>query len=136
VSHCMRHYEEPVVAHCRTCARPYCSRCLVYSFGPDKPPFCVGCALNASGVRNKNKPIVVVAAPEPTVDRRVERAQRRAEKAEAKSREKALKRAAKRGEAGPDEVEAPRTSNVPVPRGLPMPSSRFAPTSQPEHAVN
>ncbi len=61
VNHCMRHYEEPVVAHCRTCARPYCSRCLVYSFGPDKPPFCVGCALNASGVRNKNKPVVVTA---------------------------------------------------------------------------
>ena len=127
MTHCMRHYEEPVVAHCRTCARPYCSRCLVYSFGPDKPPFCVGCALNASGVRNKNKPIVAVAEAVPTVDRRVERAQRRAEKAEAKAMLRAHKRAAKHGEAVPGIAEAPRTSNVPVPKGLPTPSSRFAP---------
>lgn len=134
MTHCMRHYEEPVVAHCRTCAKPYCSRCLVYSFGPDKPPFCVGCALNASGVRNKNKPIVVAAAPAPSVDRRVERAQRRAEKAEAKATARSLKRAAKSGEAAPGEAEAPRTSNVPVPKGLSMPSSRFA--AQTEHAVN
>jgi hypothetical protein len=128
----MRHYEEPVVAHCRTCAKPYCSRCLVYSFGPDKPPFCVGCALNASGVRNKSKPVVVQAeAPGP--DRKAERAQRKAEKAEAKASARALKRAAKQGEV-PAQEEAPRTTNVPVPRGLPVPSSRFAP--QREQAVS
>lgn len=131
MTHCMRHYEEPVAAHCRTCARPYCSRCLVYSFGPDKPPFCVGCALNASGVRNKSKPIPVAAAA-PTVDRRAERAQRKAEKAEAKAHARALKRAAKTGDA--PVVEEPRTSNVPVPKGLPTPSARFAP--QAEHAVH
>ena len=133
VNHCMRHYEEPVVAHCRTCARPYCSRCLVYSFGPDKPPFCVGCALNASGVRNKNKP-VVVTAQEPGPDRRAERALRKAEKAEAKAQARALKRAAKQSGAAAEEAEAPRTTNVPVPPGLPVPASRFAP--QREHAVN
>ncbi len=135
MTHCMRHYEEPVVAHCRTCTKPYCSRCLVYSFGPDKPPFCIGCALNASGVRNKNKPVVAVAADAPAVDRRMERAQRRAEKAEAKASVRALKRATKRGDAVPEAVEAPRTSNVPVPKGLSMPSSRFAPP-QADHAVN
>lgn len=135
MTHCMRHYEEPVVAHCRTCAKPYCSRCLVFSFGPDKPPFCVGCALNASGVRNKNKPVVVVAEAAPTVDRRMERAQRRAEKAEAKAAARELKRAAKRGDVAAEVAEGPRTSNVPVPRGLPVPSSRFAPASA-EHAVN
>ncbi len=135
MNHCMRHYEEPVVAYCRTCTRPYCSRCLVYSFGPDKPPFCVGCALNASGVRNKNKPIVVAAQQAPGPDRRAERAQRKAEKVDAKATARALKRAAKRGEGAPEPVEAPRTSNVPVPRGLPVPSSRFAPP-KPEHAVN
>ena len=132
MTHCMRHYEEPVVAHCRTCDRPYCSRCLVYSFGPDKPPFCVGCALNASGVRNKAKP-VAVAAHDAAPERRAERAQRRAEKAEARSSARALKRAAKRGEVAPA-VEVPRTSNVPVPKGLTTPSSRFAP--QPEHVVS
>jgi hypothetical protein len=129
----MRHYEEPVVAHCRTCTRPYCSRCLVYSFGPDKPPFCVGCALAASGVRNKNKPIPVAAQAAAGPDRRAERAQRKAEKAEAKANARAMKRAAKQGDAVPA-VEAPRTSNVPVPKGLPTPSARFAP--QPESAVS
>ncbi|MCU1369944.1 MAG: hypothetical protein JWO77_1138 [Ilumatobacteraceae bacterium] len=136
MTHCMRHYEEPEVARCRTCARPYCSRCLVYSFGPDKPPFCVGCALNASGVRNKNKPVPVgVAAEAPSVDRRAEKAQRRAEKADAKASARAMKRAAKNGEAVPASPEGPRTSNVPVPKGLPVPSSRFAPVGA-EHAVN
>lgn len=135
MTHCMRHYEEPVVAHCRTCNRPYCSRCLVYSFGPNKPPYCVGCALTASGVRNKQAPIAITAADEvPAGDRRVERAQRRAEKAEARSATKALKRAAKRGETVA-EPEVPRTSNVPVPKGLTTPSSRFAPPPA-EHAVN
>ena len=134
MTHCMRHYEEPVVAHCRTCARPYCSRCLVYSFGPDKPPFCVGCALNASGVRNKNKPVVAMAEAAPTVDRRAERAQRRAEKAEAKATLRAMKRAAKDGNAAADDAAAPRTSNVPVPKGLTTPSSRFSAPA--EHAVN
>jgi hypothetical protein len=128
----MRHYEEPVVAHCRTCAKPYCSRCLVYSFGPDKPPDCVGCALTASGVRNKNKPVVVQAEAGP--DRRAERAQRKAEKAEAKAAARAMKRAAKLGEAAPAEAEGPRPTNVPVPRGLPVPASRFAP--QREQAVS
>lgn len=138
MTHCMRHYEEPVVAHCRTCARPYCSRCLVFSFGPDKPPYCVGCALNASGVRNKNKPVpVMAAAAEPTVDRRLERATRRAEKAEAKALAKAQKRAAKQGEAAlaPLAAEGPRPTTVPVPKGLATPASRFAPMGA-EHAVN
>lgn len=133
MTHCMRHYEEPVVAHCRTCAKPYCSRCLVYSFGPDKPPFCVGCALNASGVRNKNKPIPVAAQAAPGPDRKVVRAQRKAEKADAKASARAMRRAAKQGQASPA-VDAPRTSNVPVPKGLPTPAARFAP--HPEHAVN
>ena len=77
----------------------------------------------------------MAAQPAPGPDRRVERAQRRAEKADAKATTRALKRSAKRGEAAPDQVEAPRTSNVPVPRGLPVPSSRFAPPKA-EHAVN
>ena len=135
MAHCMRHYEEPVVAHCRTCNRPYCSRCLVYSFGPDKPPYCVGCALTASGVRNKPQAVAMASADAvPAGDRRVERAQRRAEKAEARATLRALKRAAKKGEV-PAEPEAPRTSNVPAPKGLSTPASRFAPPPA-EHAVN
>src|SRR5690606_34546969 len=54
---CLRHMEEPSTGECRSCHGTYCSRCLVYSFGPKKPPFCVGCALVASGVRNSARPV-------------------------------------------------------------------------------
>jgi hypothetical protein len=47
--------EEPSTGECRNCHGAYCARCLVYSFGPKKPPFCVGCALRASGVRSGAK---------------------------------------------------------------------------------
>jgi hypothetical protein len=36
---------------CRECKRSFCATCLVYSFGPKKPPYCVPCALTAAGVR-------------------------------------------------------------------------------------
>lgn len=29
----------------------FCATCLVYSFGPKKPPFCLPCAVEAAGVR-------------------------------------------------------------------------------------
>lgn len=135
MDHCMRHYEEPYVAHCRVCNRPFCGRCLVFAFGPDKPPYCVGCALTASGVRNNGKAVPMVAAPTPAVDRRIERAQRRADRAQEKATQKAMKRAAKNGQLPPGMEAPPRTSNVPVPKGLPTPSSRFAPASKSE-AVN
>ena len=78
-NHCMRHFEEPYVAHCRTCNRPFCGRCLVFAFGPDKPPYCIGCALNASGVRNKGVKAVPAAAA-PKVDKRDERYRKREER--------------------------------------------------------
>lgn len=135
MTHCMRHFEEPMAGVCRTCNRPFCGRCLVFAFGPDKPPYCVGCALAASGVRNNMKTVVVAGGATPTADRRLERAQKRAEKAQHKAEAKALKRAAKDGQ--PDvPMEPVRTSNVPVPKGLNTPSSRYAPTTNPEHAVN
>lgn len=52
MDHCLRHMEEAASGQCRSCNGTFCARCLVYSFGPKKPPFCVGCALVASGVRN------------------------------------------------------------------------------------
>lgn len=51
MDHCLRHMEESASGECRSCHGQFCTRCLVYSFGPKKPPFCVGCALHASGVR-------------------------------------------------------------------------------------
>ncbi len=134
MTHCMRHFEEPVVAHCRTCNRPFCGRCLVFAFGPDKPPYCVGCALTASGVRNNSKTIVAVAPQPSGAERRLERAQRKAEKAQAKATQRELKRQAKQGNFPPEEPVI-RTSNVPVPKGLPTPSSRFA-SHAPEQPVS
>jgi hypothetical protein len=37
---------------CRTCGWDFCGECLVYSFGPNKPAYCMSCALTASGVRS------------------------------------------------------------------------------------
>lgn len=48
---CFRHQFEESEAMCRHCGERFCSECLVYSFGPKKPPFCIACALAASGVR-------------------------------------------------------------------------------------
>lgn len=56
MNYCLRHMEEPSTGECRSCHGSYCARCLVYSFGPKKPPFCVGCALRASGVRSGPRP--------------------------------------------------------------------------------
>ena len=91
MSFCVRHYEEPIADTCRTCRNDFCSRCLVYAFGPGKPPYCVGCALTASGVRSNRQQIVVHHAPEP---RRPSRAERKAEKAARKLAAKAAKEAA------------------------------------------
>ena len=49
---CSRHQFEPAEDVCRTCGWDFCGECLVYSFGPDKPPYCLSCALAASGVRS------------------------------------------------------------------------------------
>ena len=91
MNHCLRHYEESIDNRCRTCNHPFCSRCLVYSFGPKKPPYCVGCALTASGVRNSNHATIAPVAPQPSA-RRIEKAQRRLERAAAKASARAAKR--------------------------------------------
>lgn len=49
---CYRHGFELAEARCRNCGLSYCSECLVYSFGPNKPPYCISCALAAAGVRS------------------------------------------------------------------------------------
>lgn len=84
MSHCVRHFEETMEAACRTCRAPFCSRCLVYAFGPNKPPFCIGCALNAGGVRNGYK--VAPAVAEKPSRREVRAAARSASKPQRSSR--------------------------------------------------
>lgn len=78
---CTRHQFEAAVDSCRTCGSGFCRECLVYSFGPERPPFCLDCALTAAGVR-------ATAARTPTVSKR-ELRQR------AKGRRKAHKNAEK-----------------------------------------
>jgi hypothetical protein len=74
---CHVHNFEPAEARCRNCGSEFCNECLVYAFGPGKPPFCVSCALAAAGVRSN-------AGRQPTMSRReirrLEKERRRAER--------------------------------------------------------
>lgn len=58
---CSKHTFEIATGTCRQCHNSYCDECLIYSFGPKKPPYCVTCALNAAGVRRTG------AAPNPRI---------------------------------------------------------------------
>jgi hypothetical protein len=81
----VRHQFEPAIDRCRQCDDPCCAECLVYSFGPDTPPFCVHCALAAAGVR--------VRGSRPTkVSRRELRRREKEAKAAAKAAEEAARR--------------------------------------------
>jgi hypothetical protein len=48
---CERHLFDQAVDLCGRCGLEFCPDCLVYSFGPKKPPFCLPCAVEAAGVR-------------------------------------------------------------------------------------
>ena len=58
---CQVHPYEAAEGLCRSCGGPFCADCLVYPFGPTKPPYCVPCAVTAAGVRKSARnPTVVV----------------------------------------------------------------------------
>jgi len=78
---CEKHPHEPGAALCGRCGAPWCGACLVYSFGPKKPPFCMSCAMFAGGVRS--------SAPRPPMPRKELKALMKAHKAEAKASAKA-----------------------------------------------
>jgi hypothetical protein len=46
---CHTHAEDGATGICRSCGRDFCERCLVYSYGRHRPPYCVRCALIAAG---------------------------------------------------------------------------------------
>ncbi|HEY2427610.1 MAG TPA: hypothetical protein VGI06_01675 [Acidimicrobiales bacterium] len=48
---CEKHAFDPAVDICSKCGQARCGDCLVYPFGPKKPPFCINCALVAGGIR-------------------------------------------------------------------------------------
>ena len=95
-SRCARHQFEPAVDRCRTCDESFCTECLVYSFGTNKPPFCTQCALAASGVRVRGS--------------RPQKVSRR----ELRRREQDAKAAAMAAAEPPDE---PIDWSIPVPEG-------------------
>ena len=78
---CAKHQFEASEDVCRECGNEFCSECLVYSFGPKKPPFCIACALAAAGVRTTaaNAPV----KPKKELKKEV-KARRRATKASQK----------------------------------------------------
>jgi len=80
---CEKHPHEPGVAICRRCGHSWCTSCLVYAFGPKKPPFCMSCAMFAGGVRSN--------AARPAMSRKQLKVQMKAMKAEAKAAAKAAK---------------------------------------------
>jgi hypothetical protein len=49
---CDKHLFEGAEDRCGRCGYEFCGECLVYSFGPKKPPFCIPCAVAAAGIRS------------------------------------------------------------------------------------
>jgi hypothetical protein len=49
---CEKHIFEVSEDRCGKCGNEFCAECLVYSFGPKKPPFCISCAVAAAGIRS------------------------------------------------------------------------------------
>jgi hypothetical protein len=83
---CSKHPHEMGIALCRRCGGSWCASCLVYSFGPKKPPYCMSCAMVAGGVRT--------SSALPAMPKRQLKAQMRAIKAEAKAEAKQRAQAA------------------------------------------
>jgi hypothetical protein len=78
------------VALCGRCGGSWCSACIVYPFGANKPPFCMSCAMVAGGVRT--------SSALPAMPRRMLKAQMKALRKE----EKAAARAAEAPEVAPE----------------------------------
>jgi hypothetical protein len=59
-SRCAKHLFEGAEDFCGKCGLEFCGECLVYAFGPKKPPLCIPCAVQAAGIRASagNRPSV------------------------------------------------------------------------------
>jgi hypothetical protein len=57
---CAKHLFEGAEDFCGKCGLEFCGECLVYAFGPKKPPLCIPCAVQAAGIRASagNRPSV------------------------------------------------------------------------------
>ena len=49
---CDKHLFEEAEDRCGSCGFEFCAECLVYAFGPKRPPFCIPCAVAAAGIRS------------------------------------------------------------------------------------
>lgn len=77
---CIKHPFEISEHACRNCGNDFCDECLVFAFGPDKPPYCVPCALAAAGVRSN------AATPAALSRREIRRREKERKKAEKASK--------------------------------------------------
>jgi hypothetical protein len=93
---CNKHPHEKGAALCRRCGLGWCGACLVYSFGPKKPPYCMSCAMYAGGVKS--------SSALPAMSRKELKNQMRALKAQAKAEAKAA--AAADAQVEPEPVPA------------------------------
>jgi hypothetical protein len=67
---CEKHIFEESEDRCGKCGQEFCAECLVYAFGPKKPPMCIPCAVAAAGIRS-------TAANAPVLGRREMKAMQR-----------------------------------------------------------
>ena len=51
---CVKHPGRRATGNCRACDTECCADCLVFSFGRLRQPYCVPCALIASGVQARS----------------------------------------------------------------------------------
>ena len=80
---CVKHHFDMAEGQCRRCGYLFCGRCLVFSRGPSKPPYCLSCAVAAAGIRSNAGNIPIASRREL---RQAEKLRRKAERAEAKGR--------------------------------------------------
>lgn len=113
---CAKHPHERGAGICRRCGDAWCNDCLIYAFGPKKPPYCMPCAMFAGGVRT--------AASRPALPKRQLKALQKAAKAEAKAAEKSGKQVR---EAEPESASAAAAVKVADPVHTPVTSGWEAP---------
>jgi hypothetical protein len=75
---CENHNFELAEDLCGTCGRAYCPECILYAYGPKKPPICKACAIAKAGIRKHAAPSAVASKREL---RRLSRERRREVKA-------------------------------------------------------
>ena len=97
IESCEKHPHERGVAICRRCGHSWCGTCLVYSFGPKKPPFCMSCAMVAGGVKS--------TATRPPMPRKELKSRMRAQKAANKAAKKAASSDGGEGTESTEQVE-------------------------------